>query len=151
MAKNKRNHKRELYINNLLKQSASVSDSKLLKFSFKYFRSGVRQGESFEEWEKDQILADLNNKLKLYSQKIMVELLNDRTLELFDNFPIDSGFDIPNDLADLDIRWARMRVTGQRRLIGFFWNDIPEFRDVVFNIVYLDKKHCFAPSYKQHT
>ena len=146
----RRNKQKESYIQRISNKAFfSEEIVNKLTFSFKYFRSGNKAGESFEEWEKDQILADLNNKLKHYSNLGKRELIMSSILELFDAFPPDSEFDEPLDLQEYAIRWARLTITGKRRLIGFFFND--ENSENVFYIVFLDKEHRFAPSYKKHT
>lgn len=121
-------------------------------FNFKYFIYGNDVGESFEEWEGEGILADLNNKLKNFSGKTKAELLRDGTLEIYGAYPKDSKFIKPKTLVFAGIQWARFRITGRRRLIGFFLEDkvlkstsSENFRNVFF-IVFLDKDHMFAPS-----
>ncbi len=124
-------------------------NAKKLTFSFKYFRDGEKGGESFETWEDERILADLNNKLKDFSGMDKAELILKSVLEIFSAYPTDSEFDEPEDLKDYDIKWARLRLTGKRRLIGFFFNDVKLAN--VFYIVFLDEKHRFSPSHKKHT
>lgn len=93
--------------------------SKWIRFNFKFYSFGDKQGESFEEWEKEQILAELNNKLKDYCSKSKIELINDSILELYSNYPVDSGYDMPKALDGMNVQWARLSITGRRRLIGF--------------------------------
>lgn len=128
-----------------------------ITFNLKYFQSGDGSGQSFEEWQKDEILADLNNKLKSFSEKKKHELLMDGTLELYTSYPKDSLFDRPRALKDVEIKWARLRLTGARRLIGFFIpdrmlvnvSDESQCLKDVFYIVFLDKNHDFAPYTKK--
>lgn len=125
--------------------------SDLLLFSFKYYQH-YDGGQSFEEWESAKILADLNNKIHDFSGKTKNELLNDRTLELYDSYPKGSKFTKPKALAETNITWARLRLTGGRRLAGFFVNDAlldkADKKDI-FYIVFLDRNHEFAPSTKK--
>lgn len=129
-----------------------------IAFNLKYFQSGTGAGQSFEEWEHDKLLADLNNKLKGFSEKKKQELLMDGTLEIYRSYPKDSRFNKPIALKDAEITWARLRLTGARRLIGFFVSqnmlnesnpeDAHALKDV-FYIVFLDKNHDFAPYEKR--
>ncbi len=132
----------------------------LIKFSFKYFTFGDDYGESFEEWQKENILADLNNKLKSFSEKKKTELILDRTLELYENYPNDSKFKKPKVLDKVDLNWGRLRINGKQRVIGFFLpkydfcddNKVNYKTDTdVFYVVFLDKNHQFAPCTKKHT
>ena len=125
---------------NILKQSAQN-----IVFSFKFFCFGKKGGQSFEEWEREKILADLNNKLKNFSGKTIEELRSDGTLEIYDSYPKGSKFACPSALAITNAVWCRLRLTGRRRLIGFLSPDEPK---KTFYIVFLDKNHEFAPASK---
>lgn len=128
-----------------------TEQSKWIRFNFKFYSFGEKQGESFEEWQREEILADLNNKLKDYCSKSKVELINDSILELYNKYPSDSEFDLPKVLEGIDVQWARMSITGRRRLIGFFSKNDMDVDNNIFYIVFLDKEHRFAPSKKKHT
>lgn len=128
-----------------------TEQSKWIRFNFKFYSFGEKQGESFEEWQREEILADLNNKLKDYCSKSKVELINDSILELYNKYPSDSEFDLPKALEGIDVQWARMSITGRRRLIGFFSKNDMDVDNNIFYIVFLDKEHRFAPSKKKHT
>lgn len=122
-----------------------------IKFNYKFYIYGEGQGESFEEWQKEEILADLSNKLKEFCAKSKTELIKDELLEIYRNgYPSDSLFEKPKALKDLDVLWARLRITGKRRVIGFF-DESDEKVSNVFYVVFLDKEHRFAPSRKKHT
>ncbi|MBR4330672.1 MAG: hypothetical protein IKP71_12580, partial [Candidatus Riflebacteria bacterium] len=139
-------------INNLGKQLDLIEKTKdHISFSFEFFTYSTKGGESFEDWQKEQILADLNNKLKHFSGKTCNELFLDKTLEYYSQFPEDSNFTIPQNLIGTAIRWARFRITGARRLIGVFFNNQYEKSKNVFYIVFLDKNHRFAPYKKKNT
>ncbi len=132
-----------------------------ISFNFKYFTYGDGYGQSFEEWEKDQLLSDLCEKLKAFSGKSRTELIQDRILEIYNiGYPKGSEFKKPNALMGIDIDWARFRIDGKKRLIGFFMKNYgltdeggaekENYRDV-FYVVFLDKEHQFAPAPKKHT
>lgn len=147
----KTNKRKKDYFVKLGAHNTFVSENdRLIRFSFRYFRSGNHQGESFEEWEKEQILADLNEKLKAFSNKSKEELKRDGTLEVYGAYPRNSGFDKPKDIDGSLVEWSRFRITGRRRLIGFFIKKQQE-KETVFYVVFLDKEHQFAISEKSHT
>ena len=140
-----RNKTKKQYIDSL-NQIDGVFDRHIV-FSFKYFTSD--DGQSFEDWERENILSDLNNKLKNFSSKSKIELLRDKTLEIYEAYPKGSKFSQPKNLMFSGIKWARFRVTGQRRLIGFFLDEnilVNTEKADVFFVVFLDKNHLFAPS-----
>ena len=149
----KRNPTKEKYLQGLveLNQFAqSLADK--ITFNFKFFQFGDNGGQSFEDWQREEILADLNNKLKDFSGKTILELQQDRTLEIYTEYPKGSKFSIPAMLASAKIKWARLRITGRRRVIGFFLildkAVIAGADKNTFYVVFLDKKHEFAPSKK---
>ena len=117
----KNNPTKEKYIQQISERGNlldSVRDK--LLFNFKYFQYGEESGESFEEWEREEILADLNNKLKEFSEKTRQELQIDGTLEIYGDCPKGSEFKKPKALDISEIEWSRLRITGIRRLAGFF-------------------------------
>ena len=146
------NSKKTAFIANIGKQFDLIDKTKEhISFSFEFFTYSEKGGESFEDWQKEEILADLNNKLKHFSEKTCNELFLDKTLEYYSQFPKDSNFTIPQNLVGTAIKWARFRITGARRLIGVFLNNQDENSKNVFYIVFLDKNHRFAPYKKKNT
>ena len=127
---------------NILKNCANN-----IVFNFKFFCASKSSGQSFEEWEQDKILSDFYNKLKNYSGKTVEELKADGTLEIYGRYPKGSRFTCPNVLLKTDAIWCRLRLTGRRRIIGFFSPD-EEKQKKTFFVVFLDKNHDFAPSNK---
>lgn len=154
MSKRTKNSRKDIALQRINDRiTETKADSSLLSFNYKYFLFGEDYGESFQEWEKEKILADLNEKLKVFSAKTAVELEQDGTLERFDSFPSDSEFSEPPALKEkTNITWARLRITGGRRLIGFLMKAQGELLGKeVFYIVFLDKNHRFAPYTKKGT
>ena len=121
------------------------ASAKNIVFNFKFFVASKSSGQSFEDWQRDEILADLNNKLKIFSGKTVRELQQDGTLEVYGGYPSDSRFTCPPSLTGIDVEWCRLRITGRRRLIGFFSTAEGQ---KTFYMVFLDKNHEFAPSSK---
>lgn len=142
----KLNKTREAYIKQLPERAELLKKSaRNIVFNFKFFVFGENGGQSFEDWEKEKILSDLNNKLKIFSGKTVKELQEDKTLEVYTEYPKGSLFTCPPALQGTGITWSRLRLTGRRRLIGFFL-DGTEQQTTIFYIVFLDKNHEFAPS-----
>lgn len=42
-------------------------------------------GQSFEEWDKDRVILDLNNHLKDFSKKAKKELIDDNSLVTYND------------------------------------------------------------------
>lgn len=55
-----------------------------------------------------------------------------------------------NSLLPLKVEWARLTITGRRRLAGFFSEGADRESDI-FYAVFLDKNHDFYPVEKKHT
>ena len=144
----KLNKTKARYIESLSDKATLLKDcTKNIVFNFKFFYSSKSSGQTFEEWEKDKILADLNNKLKNFSSKTVDELKADGTLEIYGSYPKGSRFACPAVLSGTEAVWCRLRLTGRRRLIGFFSPDEVK-QGKTFYVVFLDKNHDFAPSSK---
>ena len=142
----KPNRTKDKYIESLSDKALIFTESaKNIVFNFKFFCASKSGGQSFEDWQKDEILADLNNKLKSFSCKTVEELQADGTLELYSGYPKGSRFSCPPILSGTDAIWCRLKLTGRRRLIGFFSPE-EQKQKKTFYVVFLDKKHEFAPS-----
>lgn len=121
-------------------------------FNYQFLTSGTDYGQSFLDWERDQIILDLNQKLQVFSCKTKKELLLDKTLVIYGSFPTSSHLKYPISLPHDSRRliWARLRLTGKRRLVGFFSPGSDRESDV-FYVVFLDKNHDFFPVEKSNT
>lgn len=113
--------------------------------------AGENAGQSFEEWDKDRIILDLNNHLKDFSRKTKKELIDDNSLVIYNEFPINSRFKYPKAIPnDGIVKWARLRISGRCRIAGFFTDGSYSEKDI-FYVVFLDKNHDFYPVEKKHT
>jgi hypothetical protein len=121
-----------------------------ISFSFELFCKD-ENGQHFTQWQEEKILADLNDKLCAFCCKTKQELMNDGTLEIYDDYPSGSKFSYPSHIQKKELQWARLRLTGRRRLIGVLIQDGKQREHVVFYVVFLDENHRFAPSKKKHT
>ena len=125
----------------------------LLSFNFKYFDGSQSAGQNFTAWTKEQ-LEKLFEKLKWYSsdsklhwQKTSLGHGGLHCLEVYGDFPSGLAFTYPKHIP-VGVQWARFRLEGDMRLIGFFLdkNDIPKEDENftrIFYIVFLDAYHQF--------
>jgi quinol monooxygenase YgiN len=126
-------------------------------FNFSYFRK-IDNSQSFEDWQNEEILADLMDKIKEFSKKSLQESKNEKRLKLYGDFPTPdiSDYVLPQDLPENGLKWGSFRITGEKRLIGFIVSDLVEGLDCsnlknTFFVVFLDKNHKFYKSKKKHT
>ena len=76
-------------------------------------------------------------------------------LEIYVKYPQDGGFKIPEALKTAEVKWARLRLTGRRRVIGILprgsesYNKANGIGKNIFYVVFLDKEHEFAPYRKK--
>lgn len=126
-------------------------------FNFSYFQKN-ENSQSFEDWQSEEILADLMDKIKEFSKKSLQESKQEKRLKLYGNFPSSnvSDYVLPLNLPDNGIKWGSFRLTGERRLIGFVVSNLADGLDCsnlknTFFVVFLDKNHKFYKSKKKHT
>lgn len=111
-------------------------------FSFRDFDRN--QGQNFEEWEEEKILAKAVNKLRDISQLTRIQATTQQIIKQYPNvdFPPNTAFEHPIHI--LDVVWCSMHIQGKECIIG-------HFEDNVFHIVFLDKNHEFWISKKKNT
>ena len=113
----------------------------LIVFSLKDFDKS--QGQSSEEWQKENLLSLVFNKLNNISQLTKIEATAQQIIKQYPNFPPDTEFKHPKHILP-DVAWCSMRIQGKERVIGYF-------EDNIFYIVFLDKNHEFWISEKKNT
>ncbi len=139
---------------NLIENSIGNFQNKI-NFNFAFFDSS--QGEDFKDWNQKQ-LSELLNKLKNYSKESLeywkskrIGTKDSKVLVVYGNFPQKSDFKHPKHIP-LNVDWARFRLEGDDRLIGFVisGNDCSSFNlcKNTFYVVFLDEDHCFYKSKK---
>ncbi len=122
----------------------------LLSFNFKYIDES--QGQKFSELTDEQ-KSKLFEKLRWYSRETRQHWENERignasnrVLAVYGDFPKKSEFYHPKWIP-ADVRWARFRLEGDMRLIGFVIDrsDAQKFNlhDDVFYAVFIDPDHKF--------
>jgi uncharacterized protein YciI len=112
-------------------------------FSFRDFDR--TQGQNFEEWEEEKILAKAVNKLRDISQLTRIQATTQQIIKQYSNvnFPPNTAFEHPKHVLP-DIVWCSVHIQGKECIIG-------HFEDNVFHIVFLDKNHEFWISKKKNT
>lgn len=115
----------------------------LIVLSFKDFDRN--QGQNFEEWEHEHILALAVNKLREVCQLTVGQAIAQHIIKPYTKvgFPPDSGFFHPKHVLP-DVIWCTMHIQGKECVIGYF-------DDNVFQVVFLDKDHEFWKTKKKNT
>jgi hypothetical protein len=115
----------------------------LIVLSFKDFDRN--QGQSFEEWQQEQLLALAIEKLREICQYTVGQVLQQQIVKVYTKvpFPPESGFVHPRHVAQ-DVDWASMHIQGKPCVIGYF-------EDNIFHVVFLDKDHEFWLTKKKNT
>ena len=155
---NHKNSKKDKRLVNFPKESVETSYKTikgLISFNFKYLDS--EQEQRFSELTVEQF-SKIIEKLKWYSNENRIHWENERignkdgnVLEIYEDFPSKSEFHHPNHVP-AGVKWARFRLEGDQRLIGFMIDktDVSKFNlsPDVFYIVFLDLFHKFYISKK---
>lgn len=115
----------------------------LIVLSFRDFDRN--QGQSFEEWEQEQLLALAVSKLSDICQLTVGQATAQQIIKPYTkvDFPPESGFTHPIHVLP-DVTWCSMHIKGKECVIGHFENNI-------FYIVFLDKDHEFWTTTKKNT
>jgi hypothetical protein len=136
----KRTKKQPARIRKSLEERTKIQ-IKHIVFSLKDF--DINQGQSFEEWEKNKLLANLMARLREISSNTVIEAINKGILKEYGEFPENTEFRFPIYLFK-GVNWASLHIAGKQRVAGYI-------EDNVFYIVFLDKDHKFWISEKKHT
>ena len=111
--------------------------------SFKDF--DINQGQDFEEWEEEKLLALMINKLRAICQITMAQATAQQIIKPYTKvtFPPESAFTHPKHVLP-DVTWCTMHIQGKECIIG-------HIEDNIFHIVFLDKEHEFWITKKKNT
>lgn len=131
-------------------ETALNSIEGLMSFSFKYLDNS--QGNKLTELSKEQIDKFIE-KLKWYSTETRMHWettrlgnKNGMLLKVYGCFPSISDFHHPV-FVPADVKWARFRMEGDMRLIGFMIDkkdaEGSSLNTDVFYVVFLDLTHSF--------
>jgi hypothetical protein len=115
----------------------------LIVLSFRDFDRN--QGQNFEEWEEERLLALAINKLRDICQLTRIQATNQQIIKEYSkvDFPPNSAFKHPKHVLP-DVDWCSMHIQGKECIIG-------HFEDNIFHIVFLDKNHEFWITKKKNT
>lgn len=113
----------------------------LIVLSFKNF--DAHQGQSFEAWQKEALLARALKKLQTLCQYSIPQARAEGILKMYNQFPPSSSFHHPKHIP-ADIQWCSMHIGNKPCVIGYF-------EDNIFHIVFLDKEHEFWITPLKHT
>ncbi len=115
----------------------------LIVLSFRDFDRN--QGQDFEDWEKENLLALAINKLREICQLTRVQATTQQMIKQYSkvDFPPSTAFEHPKHVLP-DVVWCSMHIQGKECIIG-------HFEDNIFHIVFLDKNHEFWISKKKNT
>ena len=115
----------------------------LIVLSFRDFDRN--QGQSFEEWEDDKLLALAVCKLREICQLTIGQATAQQIIKQYTKigFPPESVFEHPKHVLP-DVIWCSMHIKGKECIIGYF-------EDNVFQVVFLDKNHEFWKTRKKNT
>ena len=115
----------------------------LIVLSFKNF--DINQGQSFADWQADELLALALEKLRALCEYTIPQATNNGLLKIYTKvpFPPESGFVHPKHIPQ-DIDWSSMHIGNKPCVIGYF-------EDNIFHIVFLDKDHEFWITKKKNT
>ena len=132
-------YKREVKSNEL----RTGQRERFIVISFKDFDGN--QGQSFEDWEAENLLALVVRKLQGVCSLTKNEATQKQIIKAYPKgtFPEKSDFYHPKHIPE-DIAWCSMHIQGKECVIGYF-------DDNVFYIVFLDKDHRFWITEKKHT
>lgn len=129
-------HLRESLLKGISKPTAKQEHEKFhFVISFKHLDKN--QGQKFEEWESDKILARALDTLASYCNSTLEEQCGTKKFRRYSNFPgiEDTDFTFPSHVPP-DAEWARIHITGKQIVAGHIFRN-------VFYVVFLDKNHQF--------
>ena len=115
----------------------------LIVLSLKNF--DINQGQSFHEWQAEELLSVAMNKLRSLCEYTIAQATNAGMLKIYTKvpFPPESGFQHPKHIPP-DVDWCSMHIGNKLCVIGYF-------EDNIFHIVFLDKDHEFWITKKKNT
>lgn len=118
----------------------SPQQDPLIVFSLRRF--DPTQGQGFEVWEQEALLAKMNWKLRDISTMTRLEATRQQVIKEYAkvDFPPNSKFRVPLATPP-GVTWASMHIQGKECVIGYFEEE--PSRRFIFNIVFLDKDHEF--------
>ena len=129
-------HQKESLLKHVRKPSVkNEEENGHMVISLKYIDR--TQGQTFEEWEKEGLLASALDTLSHYCKDTLQKQCSTDVFKHYKSFPPNNKTDYTHpDHVPQDVNWASMHVNGKQCLIGHIFRN-------VFYIVFLDKDHRF--------
>lgn len=114
-----------------------------LVLSFKDFDQN--QGQSFDDWQENKLLALAIDKLRQVCTLTVTEAVQKGIITNYTKvpFPPNSTFTHPKHIPE-GITWSSMHIQGKECVIGYI-------EDNIFYVVFLDKNHEFWITKKKNT
>jgi len=113
-----------------------INPSASLAISLKHF--DLKQGQSFQKWEEEKLLAQMLDTFYGYCQRTPVDKCFNPKFKPYKSFPAHSEFKPPAHVPP-DATWYSMHLAGEPCVIGHMISN-------VFYVVFLDMHHKFYPS-----
>jgi len=109
--------------------------------SFSFSKLDRTQGQSWDEWEKDGLLADLCKMMVEIGQHEVSQVLAQQKIKQYTKvgYPPNSKFKEPNHVSPTYWAVIHLKPNSKEVVAGFLEED-------VFYIVFLDKEHEFWPT-----
>jgi hypothetical protein len=116
---------------------------RLVVFSLRYI--DINQGQSFSDWESDEILSQAMERLRQVSSLTIGEATAQQIIKVYGDFPPSekTDFSHPRHVPE-GVNWASCHIQGKPVIAGFV-------EDNIFHIVFLDKNHDFWKSELKNT
>jgi hypothetical protein len=133
-------------VENTREERRTGQERPFVSFNFKDFE-GRNQGQTFEIWEKEGLLALAMNRLTEISRLRVGEATTPAPnskralIKIYRQFPPDSVFKCPPMLKDKTLSWASIHIQGKECIAGYM-----DENNGIFYLVFLDKEHEFWPS-----
>lgn len=101
------------------------------------------QGENYEDWQKDELLAKAMTRFQALCSMTAEQAKREQHIKEYDEeIPTGSAFVRPKHIPE-GVRWASIRIQAKVRIIGYLEENY------IFHLVFLDKEHLFYPSSKK--
>lgn len=148
MGKNTKRLKGKSQTDNSPLKGASKSSNRYLRhisFSFKDMDTNQYLKENFENWNSEDLLLKLINKIKDVSKLTRDEATAQNIIKIYGSFPPSdkTEYSVPSYLNE-ELQWGVLHVQGKEVVAGHMIENI-------FYIVFLDKEHKFWISTKKNT
>lgn len=135
-------HQRKSLIANVERPKVGdLAHAKGLVFSLKHLDKS--QGQTFDQWESERLLADMLVTLHGFCQRESHLECRGDSFTVYGSFPKKSDFKHPEHVPP-DAQWARIHVKGKPCIGGHVFQNI-------FYIVFLDKDHRFWVTEKKNS